>query len=171
VRENLLHAYTRHAGRKSRYKQQHIARRMQQLSVAACLLCSSSKATWLKKESVVLNLFPKATCNVKIHAVWAIILLFSICKSYLTMAPSWGAVIMATTFPIFANGLIFQRKAWNLNFFTWKNSFRNQNMQRTVGSRILHKRRSRLRSTLVRVTTEMRSASDLTILSSCTVCG
>jgi hypothetical protein len=36
ARENLLHSYTRHAGRKSRYKQQHIARRMHQLSVAAC---------------------------------------------------------------------------------------------------------------------------------------
>jgi hypothetical protein len=30
AREILLHSYTRHAGRKSRYKQQHIARRMHQ---------------------------------------------------------------------------------------------------------------------------------------------
>jgi len=37
-RENLLRSYTSHAGRKSRYKQQHIARRMHQLSVAACPL-------------------------------------------------------------------------------------------------------------------------------------
>jgi hypothetical protein len=47
VWENLLHAYTRHAGRKSRYKQQHIARRMHQLSVAACPLLGSSNTTCL----------------------------------------------------------------------------------------------------------------------------
>jgi hypothetical protein len=50
-RENLLHAYTRHVGRKSRYKQQHIARRIHHISVAACSsLRDATKTTCLKTE-------------------------------------------------------------------------------------------------------------------------
>jgi hypothetical protein len=60
ARESASLLHTRHAGRKSRYKQQHIAGRMHQISVAACpSLRDATKTTCLKrKQNPVLHFVP-----------------------------------------------------------------------------------------------------------------